>query len=82
MMYYYTVNKIGDGTEENPFRPEYDGAYVWSESQCPTCGRCLIALPKPVLLDLRLIAVTDLEDACISRNLNSKEVVSWFVGDN
>lgn len=79
MMYYYTVEKIGDGTEENPFRPNYEGAFVWSENQCPTCARCLIATPQTVL-DLRLVSVTDLEDACINRNLQKDDVVSWFVG--
>lgn len=79
-MQYYTVDKIGDGTEENPFRPNYEGSYVWSENQCPTCGRCLIALPKPILLDLRLISVTNLEEACLSRDLQSEEVATWFVG--
>jgi hypothetical protein len=78
-MYYYLVEKIGDGTDGNRFRPNYQGDYVWgAENICPSCGTYLIALPIETTL---LQPITDLDTACNVRNLNINDVLKWFVGD-
>lgn len=80
-MFYYTAETVGEGTQENPFRANYEDTYIyWGENPCPTCNRCLIATPNQVI-DLRLISVLDLKDACESRGLNLDEVTLCFVGD-
>ncbi|MDR7237108.1 hypothetical protein [Neobacillus drentensis] len=78
-MYYYLVNKIGDGTKSNPIRPYFDGAFVWNpDAICPHCSTYIIGLPKPTDV---LVPVTDLETACFARGLPIADVVTWFVGD-
>lgn len=79
-MFYYLVEKIGDGTYENPFRPNYEGAFVWNPSAiCPHCSLYVIGLAETTDV---LAPVTDLEAACYARNLAISDVVTWFVGDS
>jgi len=79
-MFYYLSEKIGDGTEENPYRPNYNDAFVWdSEHVCPICGTYIIALP---IETNALQPITDLEKACNTRNLDIKNVTTWYVGDS
>lgn len=77
-MHYYLVEKIGDGMEENPFRPNYDGSFVWNpDATCPHCKLLIIGLVEETDI---LKSVTDLESACFARNLPINDVISWFVG--
>jgi hypothetical protein len=79
-MYYYIVEKIGEGTEDNPFRPNFKGTFVWNPDHvCPYCNTYIIGLAEPTDL---LNPVTDLETACFARSLPVTDVVSWFVGDS
>jgi len=77
-MYYYLVEKMGDGTRENPFRPNYEGDYVWSDSGCPNCSTYIIALPTETEL---LQPIVDLKTACYVRNISFNDVTAWFAGD-
>jgi hypothetical protein len=77
-MFYYLVEKVGDGTEENTFRPSYDGAFVWNPDHvCLHCNFLIIGLSEQTDT---LQPVTDLESACFARNLSVSDVVTWFVG--
>lgn len=78
-MFYYLVKKIGDGTRKSPFRPDFDGAYVWNPDHvCPTCNTYIICTSEKVEY---LQEITDLEQACNARNLLMEDVSKWFVGD-
>jgi hypothetical protein len=78
-MFYYLVEKIGDGTEGNSIRPNYVGSYVWGEDNvCPNCGTYIIGLPTQTE---QLQPITDLETACNARSLSVNDVLKWFVGD-
>lgn len=77
-MFYYLVEKIGDGTEGNAFRPNYDGAFVWNpDAICPQCNTYIIGLPYETDI---LNPVSDIEVACNNRGLTVEEVETWFVG--
>lgn len=78
-MYFYLVERIGDGTRENPFRPDIVGSFVWSpDNVCKTCNTYIIATNEQIEY---LQEVTDLERACEVRGLNEEDVNNWFVGD-
>jgi hypothetical protein len=78
-MNYYIVERIGDGTEENPFRPNFNGSYVWGAGNvCSSCNTYIIAIP--VKTDL-LQEITDLDTACNVRELSKEDVLKWFVGE-
>jgi len=78
-MYYYLVEKIGDGTRENPFRPNVKGAYVWGAyNVCPNCNTYIVALSNE---DNTLQKITDLTNACEARGLNPADVEAWFIGE-
>jgi len=78
-MYFYLVEKIGDGTRESPFRPDFEGSFVWSPDHiCPHCDTYIIGLADKTVL---LSPVTDLETACSARSLLIDDVAKWFVGD-
>jgi hypothetical protein len=79
-MYFYLVNKIGDGNKKNPYRPNYEGSFVWSPNHiCLHCSTYIIGLSEETEL---LQPVENLETACNSRSLPINEVITWFVGDN
>lgn len=80
-MYYYTVKITGDGTEDNPFTPDYSGLFVWNpEFICSTCGTSIIATPQQTDM---LGNVVDLKKACEKRGLLFSEVANWMVsGEN
>ncbi|MBS4195314.1 hypothetical protein [Lederbergia citri] len=79
-MFYYLINKVGDGTRNNPYRPDFDGAYVWNPDHiCNTCGTYIIATSEQ---KEHLQEVTDIEQACEVRGLKQEEVINWFVGDS
>lgn len=79
MLHFYLVKKIGDGTRENPFRPDFNGSYVWGpDNICPHCETYIIGLAKE---SETLTPITDLESACIARDLAIGDVANWFVGD-
>lgn len=79
-MYYYIVERVGDGTRENPYRPNIpDGVdFVWSDTQCSTCQTYLLASNENID---GLERISNLESACLSRNLVLSDVEKWFVGD-
>ena len=79
-MFFYIVERIGDGTRANPYRPNIpEGmSFVWSDNQCSTCETFLLA--SDVLIE-GLTQVTDLNEASISRNLDLLDVEKWFAGD-
>lgn len=79
-MQYYIVERIGDGTRGNPYRPNTPSGvdFVWSDNQCSTCETYLLASNVPIS---GITQITDLESACISRDLILGDVEKWFVGD-
>jgi hypothetical protein len=77
-MYYYIVEKIGDGSKNNPFRPNYEGSFVWNpDAVCPHCNTYIIGLMEETVL---LQPITDLDTACGVRSLSISDVEKWFVG--
>jgi len=76
-MFYYLVDKIGDGTKLNTaFRANYVGPYVWSDKGYN--GKYVIALP---IETAELTPINDLENECNLRGLLIDDVLTWFVGD-
>lgn len=81
-MYYYTVNKIGDGSEQNPFKPdlpegesfvghEKDGEYIIAVTrELPVKAGRNIQLPRQAL-----------ENAAKAKRLKYDNVTKWFVGE-
>ena len=74
-MYFYLVEKIGDGTDANPFRPNYTGDYVG----CGVVGNKFL-VGTNVEIDAPLIL--DLQTFCTENNLIYQDVMKWFVGDS
>jgi hypothetical protein len=73
-MFYYLVDKIGDGSKSNPFRPNYEGSFVGLIIN----DKFLIGINEDVP---ELNKIDDLETFCNDNQLNYANVLTWFVGD-
>ena len=83
-MYCYTVNKIGTGTESDPFRPDIpegtpfvgnvgsDGEYIIG---------CPVELSETTKRKKQLPRQA-LENACNAKGLTYDDVSKWSVGGN
>lgn len=74
-MYYYLVNKTGDGTRLNPFRPVLlsDIPFVCTEVNEQFLVGTNELLTEPQILDL--------PSFCETNSVVYNDVLSWFVGD-
>jgi hypothetical protein len=75
-MYYYLVEKTGDGTTDNSFRPKVpvNVSYV-----CLDIGDQFLVGTNTVLSEM---SVTDLKLFCEERTLIYEDILKWFiVGD-
>lgn len=82
-MYYYTVNRIGDGTEDNPFRPDLPAgtSFVGQEQD----GEYLVAIIKELPEQAgrkKQLPRQALEATAKEKGLKYDDVVTWFVGDS
>lgn len=74
-MRFYLVDKIGDGTKDNPFRPNlFNIDFVSLEVN----GKFLTGVNAFVEAE----EVNNLHNFCIANELNYVDVLNWFVGDN
>jgi hypothetical protein len=81
-MYYYTVNKIGDGTELNPFRPDLPEGTPFV-GNIGSDGEYLVALPLELaetVLMKRQLPRQALENACNAKGIKYDDTQKWFVG--
>lgn len=76
-MYYYTVSKVGTGTESDPFRPDLpiDTSYVSNESADGT--QFLVATPTKIS---GLSEIIDLQSECATLGISYADVLTWNVG--
>ncbi|PEL12653.1 hypothetical protein CN601_06815 [Bacillus sp. AFS017336] len=75
-MNYYLVNKTGDGTKQNPFRPELEGDISFVCSPLNN-NQYLVGTVDPV----PLVEIVDLESFCTLNGIPFSDVLKWFVGD-
>lgn len=75
-MYFYLVEKIGDGTEENWFRPNVPNGVSYV---CTDVGNRFLVGTNDVLLET---LVANLQSFCEDNGLNYSDVSKWFVGDS
>ncbi len=84
-MYYYTVNKIGDGTEENPFRPDLPEG-VSFVGNIGSDGEYLVAVPVEITETTtrkKQLPRQALENACNKKGFPYDDVANkWNVGGN
>jgi hypothetical protein len=69
------MDKIGDGTRLNPFRPNISNAvsFVCNEVN----GRFLVGTNEVLIETL----VVDLQSFCNDNGMTYSDVLKWFVGD-
>jgi hypothetical protein len=80
-MYYYVVKAIGDGTRDNPIRPNLpDGtSFVGITAK----GFYLVGLNEdlPDTIDRKKqVTMQQIESAATSRGATLNDVIPWFVG--
>jgi hypothetical protein len=80
-MYYYVVKAIGDGSDENPIRPNLPigTSYVGISYK----GYYLVGLNEdlPDTADRKKqVTMQQIENAAISRGYTLDDVNKWFVG--
>jgi hypothetical protein len=75
-MNYYVVDKIGDGSKQDPFRPNItsDVSYVCTEIN----DNKFLVGTNEILLET---TVTDLQSYCNVNGIVYEDVLKWFVGD-
>jgi hypothetical protein len=81
-MFYYLVDKIGDGTRLNPFRPDLpnDTSFVGVPSDYSEVY--LIATNVELSeVEQKILPMQMEEIAKITGWLKYKDILSWFVGD-
>jgi hypothetical protein len=81
-MYYYTVNKIGDGSHDNPFRPDLPEGTSFVGNM-GSDGEYLVALPIELAETTKLkrqLPRQALENACVLKGLFYDDVTTWLVG--
>jgi hypothetical protein len=80
-MFYYLVKTIGDGSDENPIRPDlpigisfvgitYKGFYLVGLN---------VDLPDTATIK-KQVTMQQIENAALSRGYTLADVMSWFVG--
>lgn len=74
-MNFYLVDKIGDGSKKNPFRPD---VVVGSSYVCTEINNQFLVGTMDILDETKVI---DLQLFCESNNLVYEDVLKWFVGD-
>ena len=74
-MFYYVVKTIGDGTEENSFRPNVPEGVSYV---CNYVGNSYLV---GTITALNETEITDLQTFCSSNNLIYEDISKWSVGD-
>jgi hypothetical protein len=77
-MFYYLVNKIGEGTMLSPFRPDLpiDTPFVREE-----VGEEQYLVGTSRLVDIEG-RIEDIEQFCIDNKISYADVSTWYVGDD
>lgn len=78
MMYYYYVNQIGDGSRENPFRPNIPEGTNFVGMV--TVDDMFLVATNDGIPNYNELA--DIQSFCQSHHVNYSDVLKWFVGDN
>jgi hypothetical protein len=81
-MYYYTVNTIGDGTEDNPFRPDLPEGTSFV-GNVGSDGEYLVALPLELSETTKMkrqLPRQALENVSLLKGLFYDDVAKWNVG--
>jgi hypothetical protein len=77
-VYYYVLPKIGDGTQDDPIRPDIPEGISFVNHPCDD-GTCLTATAVQIP-NLTPMSLEGLEYECEMRGLSFDEVLTWFVG--
>jgi hypothetical protein len=82
-MFYYTVKRIGSGTELDPYRPDLpEGvSFVGYERD----GEYLVAVTKEMPEQVgrkKQLPRQALENAAHAKGIMYEDVAKWFVGDD
>jgi hypothetical protein len=81
-MYFYTVPKVGDGTELNPFRPDLPEGTPFV-GNVGSDEEYLIALPIELVETTKMkrqLPRQALENACKAKGILYDDTQKWFVG--
>lgn len=73
-MFYYLVDKIGNGSRVDPLRPNYEGSFVGAIIN----DKFLIGINDD---EPTLNKIDDLQKFCNDNQFNYSDVLKWFVGD-
>lgn len=80
-MYYYLVKAIGDGTKDNPIRPNLPEGTSFVGVTAKGYYLVELNVDLPDTADIKKqVTLQQIENAAVSRGYTLADVMSWFVG--